>query len=240
MQRTRAACLVIHGYTGSTRSVEGLGAALEAAGFAVEVPLLPGHSTSVADLLTRRWPDWVATVDAAYRRLAEGHEQVVLVGLSMGATLAAWLAADAGDHPQVAGLACVNPYIDPPAASFRDLMHGFLDAGFDCVPGPANDVAEPDADEGGYDQWPIEPLLSLFEALDDLLPRLPEIACPVLVVTSRQDHVVPPVSSDLLAAAVSGPVERLFLDHSFHLATLDVERHLVENAVVDFALRAVR
>ncbi|MEA2702461.1 MAG: carboxylesterase, partial [Actinomycetota bacterium] len=112
--------------------------------------------------------------------------------------------------------------------------------GFDCVPGPANDVAEPDADEGGYDQWPIEPLLSLFEALDDLLPRLPEIACPVLVVTSRQDHVVPPVSSDLLAAAVSGPVERLFLDHSFHLATLDVERDIVENAVVDFATRAVR
>ena len=105
------------------------------------------------------------------------------------------------------------------------------------MPGPANDVAEPDADEGGYAQWPIEPLLSLFDALDDLLPRLPAITCPVLVVTSRQDHVVPPVSSDLLAAAVSGPVERLFLERSFHLATLDVERDVVENTVVDFALR---
>ena len=213
---------------------------LEAAGFDVEIPLLPGHCTSVDDLLTRRWADWVATVEASYRGLAEGHEQVVLAGLSMGATLATWLAADAGDHPEVVGLVCVNPYIDPPAASFREIMLGFLDAGFDCVPGPANDVAEPGVDEGGYAQWPIQPLLSLFDALDDLLPRLPAIACPVLVVTSRQDHVVPPVSSDLLAAAVSGPVERLFLERSFHLATLDVERDLVEKAVVDFATRAVR
>jgi carboxylesterase len=52
--------------------------------------------------------------------------------------------------------------------------------------------------------------------------------------------VVPPASSDLLAERVSGPVERLFLDRSFHLATLDVERDIVENAVVDFATRAVR
>ncbi len=240
MQRTRAACLVIHGYTGSLRSVEGLGKVLEAAGFDVDVPLLPGHGTSVDDLLDRRWPGWVATVQDAYRRLAVDHDRVVLVGLSMGGSLATWLAADPAGHPEVAGLACVNPYVEPPAESFRQLMLGFLDAGFDCVPGPANDVAEPEADEGGYDQWPVRPLLSLFDALDDLLPRLPAVACPVLIVTSRQDHVVPPESSDLLAERVSGPVERLFLDRSFHLATLDVERDVVENAVVDFATRVIR
>jgi carboxylesterase len=240
MQATRAACLVVHGYTGAPRSVDGLAGVLEAAGFDVEVPLLPGHCTSVDDLAGRRWPDWVAAVEDAYRRLAAGHDRVVLVGLSMGATLAAWLAAAPDDHSQVAGLACVNPYVEPPAASFRELMHGFLDAGFGCVPGPANDVAEPEADEGGYDQWPIEPLLSLFDALDDLVPRLPAIACPVLVVTSRRDHVVPPSSSDLLAERVSGPVERLWLERSFHLATLDVERDVVENAVVDFATRVIR
>jgi carboxylesterase len=220
--------------------VEGLGEVLEAAGFDVEIPLLPGHCTSVDDLLGRRWPDWVGTVEDAYTRLAGDHDRVVLVGLSMGGTLATWLAADAAGHAEVAGLACVNPYVEPPAESFRQLMLGFIDAGFDRVPGPANDVAEPEANEGGYDQWPIEPLLSLFDALDDLLPRLPAITCPVLVVTSRQDHVVPPASSDLLAERVSGPVERLFLDRSFHLATLDVERDIVENAVVDFATRAVR
>ncbi len=212
---------------------------LEAAGFDVEVPLLPGHGTSVEDLLPRRWVDWVAAVEAAYRRLAAGHDRVVLVGLSMGATLATWLAAATGDHPEVAGLVCVNPYIEPPAESFRQIMRGFIDAGFDCVPGPANDAAAPGVDEGGYDQWPIRPLLSLFAALDDLLPRLPAVTCPVLVVTSRQDHVVPPESSDLLAAWVTGPVERVFLDRSFHLATLDVERDQVEAAVVAFALRSV-
>ena len=237
MQGTRAACLAVHGYTGCPQTVAGLAAVLGDAGFHVQVPTLPGHLTTPEDLVPYRWPDFVAAVEDAYSSLAAGYDRVVLAGLSMGATLVTWLAAA---HPEVAGLVCVNPYIEPPAESFRDLMQGFLAAGFDAVPGPANDVSDPRAREDGYEQWPIEPLLSLFDALDDLLPRLAAIACPVLVVTSRNDHVVPNESSDLLAERVSGPVERLFLDRSFHLAPIDVERDQVEDAVVDFARRAVR
>jgi carboxylesterase len=134
----------------------------------------------------------------------------------------------------------VNPIIDPPAESFRELMRAFVEAGHVSVPGPANDVSEPGAWEVAYPQWPIEPMLSLFEAQDDLVRRLPAVTCPVLIVTSGHDHVVPPVSSDMLAAAVTGPVERVLLERSFHLATLDVERDRLEAAVVDFARRVCK
>ena len=80
-------------------------------------------------------------------------------------------------------------------------------------------------------------MLSLFEAQDDLLGRLAQVTCPTLIVTSGHDHVVPPVSSDMLAAGVAGPVERVVLERSFHLATLDVERDVLEAAVVAFARR---
>src|SRR5205085_11799812 len=104
----------------------------------------------------------------------------------------------------------------------------------------ANDVSEPGAREVAYPQWPIEPLLSLFEAQDELLGRLAQVACPTLIVTSGHDHVVPPVSSDVLAAAVAGPVERVLLERSFHLATLDVERDVLEAAMVAFARRVTK
>ena len=63
------------------------------------------------------------------------------------------------------------------------------------------------------------------------------ITCPVLLLTSPQDHVVEPVSSDLVAAAVPGPVERVALSRSFHVATLDHDAELVEASAVDFVRR---
>lgn len=225
--------LLLHGYTSTPQSLDGLAVALTAAGFEVEVPLLPGHGTAIDDLIPRRWGDWQAAVEEAWDKLAARHEQAVVGGLSMGGTLATWVASTRA----VAGLACVNPMIDPPAESFRELMLAFVAAGHNSVPGPANDVSEPGAREVAYPLWPIEPMLSLFEAQDHLLGRLPEITCPVLIVTSRHDHVVPPVSSDMLAERVAGPVERVMLERSFHVATIDVERDLVESSVVDFARR---
>ena len=57
------------------------------------------------------------------------------------------------------------------------------------------------------------------------------------MVTSTQDHVVPPENSDLLAAAVSGPVERLVCERSYHVVTLDLDKDLVITATVDFATK---
>jgi carboxylesterase len=75
------------------------------------------------------------------------------------------------------------------------------------------------------------------EATRELHGRLGQIRCPVLILTSREDHVVPPSSSDVLAAGVAGPVERVPLERSYHVATLDFDRDLVEKRTVEFALR---
>jgi len=76
------------------------------------------------------------------------------------------------------------------------------------------------------------------EATTELHGRLGDIRCPVLILTSPQDHVVPPSSSDVLADGVAGPVERVPLERSYHVATLDFDRDLVEKRTVEFALRA--
>ena len=55
----------------------------------------------------------------------------------------------------------------------------------------------------------------------------------MLLVTSANDDVVDPASSDVVAAALGGDVQRLRLRHSGHVATLDSERHLLQQAIVD-------
>src|SRR6267378_65406 len=85
--------LVLHGFTGNPSSMRGVAEALAAAGFAVELPLLPGHGTSVEDMITTGFADWSSTVEQAYLELAGRVASVVVVGLSMGGTLAAWVTA---------------------------------------------------------------------------------------------------------------------------------------------------
>ena len=223
--------LLLHGLTGSTQSVAGVAAALHTAGFDVESPMLPGHGTSPEDLATRTWAEWAAAAEAAYERL-DG--PVVVVGLSMGGALAAGVAAG---HPEVAGLAVVNPLVDPPAESFCETLEGFLAAGEHFLPGIGGDIADPDARETAYDRLPVAALLSMSRGLHELRPRLANVRCPVLILTSRHDHVVDPVSSEILADSVSGPVERVWLEQSSHVATLDLDRDELERRIVEFALR---
>jgi carboxylesterase len=52
-----------------------------------------------------------------------------------------------------------------------------------------------------------------------------------------QDHVVDPASADHVAGLLGGPVERLSLDRSFHVATLDYDKELVAERAVDFATK---
>jgi carboxylesterase len=221
--------LVLHGLTGSTQSVDGLRLALERAGFEVEAPMLPGHGTSPEDLDRWGWDDWTAAAEAAYGRLAR---PAVAVGLSMGGALAAGVCAR---HPELRGLAVVNPLVDPPARAFLDTLEAFLAAGERFLPGIGSDIADPSATEAAYDRLPVAALLSMGRGLHQLRPQLARISCPVLILTSRYDHVVPAVSSDVLAEAVSGPVERHWLEQSQHVATLDLDREELERRIVDFA-----
>ena len=225
--------LVVHGFTGNPQSVRGLAEAFAAAGFAVELPRLPGHGTSIDDMLTTTWADWSGAADAAFEALAARCDRVVIAGLSMGGTLTAWLAARHADR--VAGAVLINPAIDPPAPEFRQLLQDMVDQGHTVMPAIGSDIADPQSKESAYEGTPIVPLLSLVDAQDDVVPRLGDITCPVLILNSPQDHVVPPVSSDVLAEAVSGPVERVMLERSYHVATLDYDKDVIIERAVDFA-----
>ena len=50
--------LVLHGFTGSPVSMRPLAEVFAEAGFAVELPRLPGHGTAVEDMIETGWDDW--------------------------------------------------------------------------------------------------------------------------------------------------------------------------------------
>lgn len=229
--------LVLHGYTGSPVSMRPLAEALAAAGFAVELPRLPGHGTAPEDLALTRWEDWLAEAERALAALQARVPggRVVVAGLSMGGALTLALAEA---HPELAGIVVINAPVQAPP-EMAEALGQMVDGGIDEIESIGGDLADPSADEVSYDRTPLRPLLSMLEAGDGVRSRLGEVRCPALVITSRQDHVVDPGDSDVIAAAVGGPVERLWLEKSFHVATLDYDRVELEAAAVGFATRVV-
>ena len=59
---TDVGVLVLHGFTGNPISMRGLADSMVSAGHSVEMPLLPGHGTTIADMLDTTWADWTAEV----------------------------------------------------------------------------------------------------------------------------------------------------------------------------------
>jgi carboxylesterase len=225
--------LVLHGFTGNPASMRGLAEAYASAGYTVDLPRLPGHGTSVEDMLTTGWADWSAAAEAAYEALAASCEQVVVVGLSMGGSLTCWLGTR---HQDIAGLVCVNPAVAP-SDDMRALVAAMTESGEELMDGIGSDVADPDVIESAYAQTPLRPLLTLFDASAAVVGDLGSITSPLLLFTSPQDHVVPPTDSDLLAGAVSGPVERVSCDRSFHVATIDFDKDLIRDRSLEFIAR---
>ena len=227
--------LVLHGFTGSPVSMRPLAEAFAAAQFTVELPRLPGHGTAVEDMVETGWDDWLTEAERALvalqARVPDG--RVVVAGLSMGGALAAALAQG---HPELAGLVLINAPVGAPedlAAAVEEMLAG----GMEVMDSIGGDIADPDADEVAYGETPLRPLMTMIMAGQDVRSRLSEITQPTLIITSRQDHVVNPEDSDVLAEGISGPVERLWLEKSFHVATLDYDRAELEAAAVAFAQR---
>ena len=84
----KGAVLFVHGFAGSPNNFKDLPEAVAAADWHVQVMLLPGHGTSPLDFEPITAQTLLDAVLAEIRTLQETHEQVVVVGHSMGATLA--------------------------------------------------------------------------------------------------------------------------------------------------------
>lgn len=216
----RVGVLISHGFTGSPASVVPWGRALAEHGYAVSVPLLPGHGTTWKEMARTRFADYDATILAEFDRLRERVDQVFVAGLSMGGTLALWLAARRPD--QVAGLILVNPAV---ASTNKQLLAlPLLKHLVPAMPGIGNDINKPGVDEYGYDKTPLKPLASMVAAWKQVRADLPAVTAPLLLFRSAQDHVVDPSSARIILSSVSSrEVTEQVLEQSFHVATLDYD-----------------
>lgn len=224
--------LLCHGFTGTTQSMRYLGEQLHAAGgYTVIGPRLKGHGVSPQAMAATTAGDWIDSVNEALDVLCRHCSRVFMAGLSMGGTLTLYTAARRADVIQ--GAIAINAVVHLGKADMAALA--FDRSMPETVPGIGSDVKAPGVVELAYAQVPVaavRQIYALAAVTQDLLPR---IGCPTLVIQSREDHVVDPENAGRIVARLgSKRIELLWLDDSYHVATIDNDKELIARRVGEF------
>lgn len=256
--QARTGVLLIHGLTGTPQEMRMLGKALQRAGLTVYGVQLAGHCGTQDDLVRTRWQDWAASVHSGAQRLHAQVDQVVVMGLSMGAVLALELAFA---RPElIAGVGAFSTVFRHDGWSIPAYTRlSFLLRAFRALGIGRGQIFMEQAPFGIKDEWlrerivekmqaghsaqaglPGNPWYSIIEmqALSrHVQKRLPHIHAPCLVIHARHDDISSLANATLVARKVQGPVDMMVLQDSYHMVTIDREYRTVAARAVDFSLR---
>lgn len=221
--------VVSHGFTGTPASIRGWADGLAAHGAAVCVPQLPGHVATWQQMALTNWQDWYRSVEADYDWLAERCRLVVAAGLSMGGALATLLSA----REKVAATLLVNPSLGSFETIYR--LAPVLARLVPSVRGVGGDVKNPDPNnlEQCYARVPLKSVVQLTKLWARVQAAMADLHAPVLLFKSREDHVVDDFSLELLDAQAPA-LQIVWLENSYHVATLDADLDVIVEESVSF------
>lgn len=218
--------------------------ALARRGLHVLAPRLLGHGSRPECLAHTRWTDWMASARLAFDRLADRHERVYIVGLSMGALLGVVLAHERG--ARCGGLVLMGTplRLDTRTQLVLRLARRlpFIDAWPLVEKSDGPDVSDPGvaASMPSYDRVPLAAAASLIDGQEAALERLSRLRTPTLVLHGRNDHVAPVDNARRVISALRMPEKQLIIyPRSWHILPLDVESESVVRDTVAF-IDAVR
>ncbi len=226
--------LLCHGFTGCPQSLRPWAEHLAGEGFTVRLPRLPGHGTTWQEMNLTTWDDWYAEVDRALTELRTRCDEVFVMGLSMGGTLAVRLAEERPDD--VTGLVLVNPSLLTKRPDrhvlpvLRLLVPSWTPIG--------SDIKKSGQVELAYERLPLKAAYSLSKLWLTTRTDLAKVTAPILIFRSAVDHVVEPDSCVVLQERVSSTnVREVVLEDSYHVATLDNDAPRIFEGSVEFVRR---
>jgi carboxylesterase len=233
------AVLVLHGFGDTPQTVRYLCEHLNALGYAVRAPLLPGHGRRVRDFARSSGAEWIAHARQALEELRAEHGAVAVVGLSMGGALASVLAAEPG---AVSALALVAPYVSMPNWLRRVAStHHALGACVVYLRG-RGDRSIHDAGEAALNLAYGYTTPRLVAELSAVVRRarsvLPALRVPTLVVQSREDNRIPEDAARRAFEMIGAPVKEIeWLTGCGHVVTVDYGRERVFERVAGWLAR---
>lgn len=221
---------IIHGFAGTTQSMRYLGNRLAEQGMTVYGPRLTGHGTHPEEMEQATYQDWIRDAENALTRLKELCSTIFVIGLSMGGTLALYLAET---HPELAGIIPINAAVNIP--ELTESYNTLKTEGKRFLEGIGSDIKKEGVKEISYMKTPVKSIGEMITLMDKVRSDLHQIQIPAFIFSSIVDHIVPPENSREIYNLISSQDKTIFfLKNSYHVATLDNDKELIADECIRF------
>jgi len=228
--------LLIHGFTATPECLDSLASPLRKAGFIVEAPLLPGHGTTVEDLLKTTWQEWYQTVIDSFKKLQGG--SVCVAGLSLGGLLGLYLASE---FP-IDRLALLATPVFFTGFLERKVLPIFANSPLKKIyryqrKWMGSAISDPEGRRRfkSYEEMPIQAIWEVVKLQRLVQGRLATVRSPTLILHSPHDNTAPFENMDYLKRHLgSRVIQTATLKRSNHVLTMDYERDRVAQEILEF------
>lgn len=225
--------VMIHGLTSSPAEVRPIADDLlrREPGLTVSCPLLPGHGTSPEELRRISPESWRTAVAAEVDRVAAHSACISLLGISLGAVLAADRAIT---DRRVKSLTMLAPVFQLRSVSARlvPLVRHFVRYIKKNPQSRANHLAR---GLFSYDRYPLDSVYHLMRLARDVRSRLHELDVPTLIAGGRRDRYSRWSAVESLRDSIGAPsVELVECENSGHVLPHEPDAPKLFDAIYRF------
>jgi 3-oxoadipate enol-lactonase len=170
---------------------------------------------------------------------SHGIEHAAYCGISLGAMIGMWLAANSPDRITALGLVCTSAYLPPPSkwhsragqvrtAGMASISQQVVGPWF--TPGfAAREPAVVASFTAAFERTNAEGYAGCCEAIAamDLRPDLGSISAPTVVIAGAEDPATPPAHGEVIAAGIAG-ARLVVIPEAAHLATVSATSQVTD------------
>lgn len=249
------AVLLFHGLSSSPMELQFVARGLQRAGYTVYLPHLPGYGDDGrgARRHVTHWQDWVAQALHEFDRVRARHDQVIVGGLCIGATLAMQVAALRSQEVAAAVAMSITLWYDGWGLPwYRHLLPLLavvpFGARYSYREGPpygvkdermrawiAREMNDTRSSMAGAATLTATSLIEARRLYRATRAMLPHVEAPILIIHAVEDEMSSPRNAEYLARQVSAKHTRMvMLRDSYHMISLDREKDRVVREIRDF------
>ncbi|MBU3581361.1 alpha/beta hydrolase [Polynucleobacter sp. AP-Capit-er-40B-B4] len=246
------AVVFLPGLQGSMLELGSIPKAIKKLGHTSCIPRIHGYSAQSG---FDTFDIWLSELDTVVNLLLENHDQVCLIGLSMGATLAIAYEADYQKGIPVVALSPVFAFDGWSVPWYYPLLYIVFKLGItnwhykesqpyglrnpEVRRRVAKQILEQETTEVGSASLSAKHLYQSLRLIEFAKKILLDFRSDLKIICSIDDDVVAPTTIDWLSKSIrSSTCKIIWLGGSYHIITLDNEREIVVNESVEFIQEA--
>ena len=232
--------VLVHGYKSAPKEVEELAKFLNSSGIKTYSVRLKGHGTAPIDIKNYSWFDWYESMQRGYCALSNICSQVDIVGFSTGGLLSLLSASQKKSFNKLAGVVSINS-----ALKLRDIKSKMIPGinlwnelleKFNLEKGRMEFIEDvPENPDINYSRNYIKGVYELEKLMILCDDNLHKILCPTLVIQSKNDPVVNPISGKIIFDKIQSKTKKIIeMDFENHVIITAKNKEMVFQEIINF------